>query len=257
MQPYAQTNIELFNQLRRDGYSNADLSFVRIAYELAMDLFAGRFQPSGKIFLAHVVRTASILASLRLTAEVVAAGLLHNVYLSGDFGDDCPGISTVKREEIRKVLGPDTEEYIARFPAMNLDVKPRTIQLARDNPDELKLIERHVLLIMLAEHLEHLLDLDILYYPDEERRYYMNNVGGAIEIAKNLGCPRLAAELNEALRQTQSAELPAELHLQRVESSSMIIAPRSYRRRLGVAVHQALFNGRHRVKAALNRLHEP
>lgn len=132
MQPFAQTNIELFNQLRRDGYSNADLSFVRNAYELAMDIFAGRFQPSGKIFLAHVVRTASILASLRLTAEVVAAGLLHNAYISGDFGDDCPGISTAKRKEIKQALGPETEEHIARFPAMNLDVKPRPIQLTRD-----------------------------------------------------------------------------------------------------------------------------
>lgn len=85
----------------------------------------------------------------------------------------------------------------------------------------------------------------------------MNNVGSAIEIAQNLGCTRLAAELNEALRQTQSAELPAELHLQRFEKSSVVIAPRSYRKRLGVAVHQALFNGRHRFKEALNRLQDP
>ena len=60
---YAQTNIQLFNQLRRDGYSKTDLDLVRDAYELAMVLFSGRFQPSGKSFIAHVVGTASILAS--------------------------------------------------------------------------------------------------------------------------------------------------------------------------------------------------
>src|SRR5688572_20530292 len=76
---YAQTNIQLFNQLRGDGYSKADLGLVRDAYELAMLLFSGRFQPSGKSFIAHVVGTASILAWHRLPAPVVAAGLLHNV----------------------------------------------------------------------------------------------------------------------------------------------------------------------------------
>jgi (p)ppGpp synthase/HD superfamily hydrolase len=253
VQPYAQTNIELFNQLRSAGYSKADLSIVRDAYELAMELFAGRFQPSGKIFLAHVVRTASIAASFRSTAEVVAAGLLHNVYVTGDFGNHCHGASAVKRNEIKKALGPQAEEYIVRFPAMNLDVKPRTIRLARDKPEELELIERHVLLLMLAEHLEHLLDFDILYYPDEERRYYINNVGSAIEIAQNLGHKRLAAELNDALRQTQSAELPVELHLQRLDKSSRIIAPRSYCKRFGTAFHQAWWNGRRKLTGALNR----
>ncbi len=87
MHSYAQTNIQLFNQLRQDGYSDADLILVRNAYELAMVLFTGRFQPSGKSFIAHVVGTASILAWLRLPAPVVAAGLLHNVYENGDFGD--------------------------------------------------------------------------------------------------------------------------------------------------------------------------
>ena len=98
MHSYAQTNIQLFNQLRHGGYSNTELSLVRDAYELAMDLFTGRYQPSGKPFVAHVVGTASILASLRLSAQVVAAGLLHNVYEQGDFGNGRNGFSKAKRE---------------------------------------------------------------------------------------------------------------------------------------------------------------
>ena len=66
MHSCAQTNIQLFNQLRRDAYSDGDLNLVRHAYESAMVLFSGRFQPSGKSFIAHVVGTASILAWLRL-----------------------------------------------------------------------------------------------------------------------------------------------------------------------------------------------
>src|SRR5207247_3257336 len=86
MYPYAQTNLQLYNQLGGAGFSVADLGLVRVAYELATVLFAGRFQPSGKSFIAHVVGTASILASLRLPARVVAAGRLHHVFVNGVFG---------------------------------------------------------------------------------------------------------------------------------------------------------------------------
>ena len=43
MHSCAQTNIQLFNQLRHDGYSTADLNFVRDAYELAMVFFPVAF----------------------------------------------------------------------------------------------------------------------------------------------------------------------------------------------------------------------
>jgi len=111
MNSYAQTNIQLFKQLRREGYSNTDLSLVRDAYELAMVLYSCRFLPSGRPFIAHVVRTASILAALHLSAQVVAAGLLHNAYGTGDFGDGSGGISTAKRALISRVLSPEVEEY--------------------------------------------------------------------------------------------------------------------------------------------------
>jgi hypothetical protein len=38
---YAQTNIQLFNQLHREGYSKAELNLIRNAYELARQLSTG------------------------------------------------------------------------------------------------------------------------------------------------------------------------------------------------------------------------
>jgi (p)ppGpp synthase/HD superfamily hydrolase len=252
MQPYAQTNIQLINQLRRDGYSKSDLQLVGDAYGLAAELFAGRLLPSDRIFLTHVVRTASILAALRSPAEVVAAGLLHNVYVTGDFGNVFPGISAANRDEIRQVLGSDAEEYVAQFPAMNLEEKPRTIRLACENPDALRPAERHLLIIMLAEHLEHLLDFDIQYYPSCERRYYMGNVATAILIANNLGTTHLAAELGEASRQNQSAE--PELEVRKSQTSARVVAPRSFCRRPAVAGYQSLHLWEAHTKNALRRL---
>jgi (p)ppGpp synthase/HD superfamily hydrolase len=251
MQPYAQTNIQLVNQLRHNGYSRADLKLVGDAYELAAELFAGRLLPSDRIFLAHVVRTASILTTLRVPAGVVAAGLLHNVYVTGDFGNASADVSAANRDEVRQVLGSEAEEYVARFPAMNLDEKPATIRLACENPDALGPAERYLLKIMLAEHLEHLLDLDILYYPTDERRYYMGNADLAAYIAKNLGCAQLAAELLEASRQNESGE--SELELRKPQTSQRVVAPRSYCRRPGLAAYEFLRSWEENSKNMIRR----
>src|ERR1700676_5647271 len=99
MQHYAQTNIQLFNQLHRKGYSESDLARVSAAYAFAARVFTGCFRPSGKVFLAHLVGTGSILAELHRPIATIAAGLLHSVYTHGEFGDGARGLSEGKREE--------------------------------------------------------------------------------------------------------------------------------------------------------------
>src|SRR5262245_52829368 len=197
MYPYAQTNIQLFNQLRHAGYSQMELNLVRDSYQLAMELFTGRFLPSGKSLISHVVGTASILASLRLPSKVVAAGLIHNVYENGDFGTGRGGISAGKRDRIRKTLGPEVEEYVARFAAL-CSTSP-TAEVARNNPDRLASGDRAALLILLAEGLEHLLDGDILYFGEAVTRCCIDENKVAIEIAEKLGLSVLGAELRKAI----------------------------------------------------------
>ena len=251
MHSYAQTNIQLFNQLRREGYSRADLDLVRDAYELAMVLFSGRFQPSGKSFIAHVVGTASILASLRLPAPVVAAGLLHNVYEQGDFGDGRKWISMARRRLIRRVLSPEVEECVARFSAWSWEWPKNP--LARENPDELPSIDRAVLLIVFADHLEHLLDLDLLYYGHVIQRRYIDNCKIAVEIADRLGQRQLAAEMREAIRRTEFAEPPVELTEHR--NGSFVIAPKSCRTRFSPVMRRGLMDRAHKArKEFLKRL---
>ncbi len=101
---YAQTNLQLLNQLQHEGYTKAELGSIRAAYNLAAHLFTGYFLASGRTQIAHVVGTASILGSLHVPWEVVAAGLIHNVYVTGDFGCGRSGISKVKRREIKMAV---------------------------------------------------------------------------------------------------------------------------------------------------------
>src|SRR5436309_10586495 len=109
---YAQTNLQLYAELRGGKYSAADITCIRAAYELAMVLFTGRYRGSGKPFLAHLVGTASILTSMQVRAPVVAAGLLHASYTQGEFGNGWSGTDPVKRERLRTAVGAEVEDLV-------------------------------------------------------------------------------------------------------------------------------------------------
>src|SRR5262245_50211616 len=99
---YAQTNIQLYTQLLREGRGEQDLRVVHAAYELAMSLFAGQVRPNHRTFLSHVVAVSSILAESGADATIIAAGLLHSAYLLGEFGDGTRGVKEHKRRRIRR-----------------------------------------------------------------------------------------------------------------------------------------------------------
>ena len=102
MNSYAQTNIQLYGQLFEANWADADLRRVHAAYGLAMKIFAGHFRPNRKPFLSHLVGVGSILATHGGEASVVAAGMLHSAYSHGEFGDGGRGMTSAKRQEVRR-----------------------------------------------------------------------------------------------------------------------------------------------------------
>ncbi len=200
---YAQTNIHLYKQLKSEGYSLDEINHVRKAYDLAIELFACLYCPSGKTFLAHVVGVGSILGSLRISSDVVAASLLHDVYESGDFGE---GWSLdQKKTLVRETVGPKTEHYIGEYQA--LEWSRSTIPVIRNKINYLNPFERNVLMVRLSNELEDLLDGGILFCPDaKSRRLHFRNLGHLhVEMAELLGYPTLAVEFNKALKETYEA----------------------------------------------------
>jgi (p)ppGpp synthase/HD superfamily hydrolase len=240
---YAQTNIQLFNQLRHDGYANIALSLIRDAYELAMQLYSGYFIGSGRTQIAHNVGTASILGALHLPAEVIAAGLIHNVYDNGDFGDGRRGASKARRRQIRQALGVTVEEYVYRFPAVRQVVisfstalSSQIISTARKRLDTLDPVDRQVLLIVLAEQLDHGLS----------HEYTNRNPLRMREVAEQVGFSTLATELEQAFS-TPAVPLTGE-----ALNRSGIIIPRSYRRRLWIILRPKLSHSLSQMRSALN-----
>lgn len=231
MHSFAQTILELQHQLGALGYSVADRAAVRDAYELSLSLFAGRYQPSGKCFIPHGVGTASILASIGLPAAVVKAGLLHNAYMNGDFGRSGRGISRFKRRSLTQVVGPETEGYIRGF--NTLPWNDRSIPRILDGVKSLGTEDRYVLLIRLADQLEHNLDLGPLYCnnPEKPREFFGRTGPMMIAMAEKLNFPSLTTELVGAFRNTATQDIPKEIRTPFPWQCSTVIVPRSFRRR--------------------------
>jgi (p)ppGpp synthase/HD superfamily hydrolase len=232
MHAYAQTNIQLFNQLRADGYSERDRAFLFETYEFAMRIFTGLYMASGKPFIDHLVGTASILASLHAPVEVLAAGLIHAAYLYGDFGCVRKGMTNAKRDQVRRAVGERIENYIARYDRRPINLKSLTA--LRDRLDDLDAIDRTVLLMRLANELEHHLDLGSLYFPSEKQqrghRRYLESYGPlVVTLAERLGFPSLAAELKIAFGKIAAVEPPLEPCVRVSHTDAFLNPPRSYR----------------------------
>ncbi|MFB2919364.1 MULTISPECIES: DUF6817 domain-containing protein [Aerosakkonema] len=252
MYPFAQTNIQLFAQLSRQGYSETELSCILKAYQLAMSLFTGFFRGDSKTFIAHLVGTASIVASVNAPVEVVAASLLHAAYMQGDFGDGGTGISNSKREQVRRAVGKDVEEYIAKYTGLKWNEE--SISAIAQSLNTLTPSDRQVLLMRLANELEDHLDLGILYCANFEKRLHYVKCSGdlIVKIAKELGFATLAAELTRVFAEVTSANIPA--GLRGTYNYSFQLAPKSYQKRPLVALRDRLVQSRRFLGSVVRHL---
>ncbi|MEH1929764.1 MAG: DUF6817 domain-containing protein [Nostoc sp.] len=208
---FAQTNLQLLHQLCCADYTDNDLDVIAKAYRLATRLFTGYFRGSGKTSIAHLVGTASILASVAAPIEVITAGLLHAAYEFGDFGDGVRGISKHKRQSVRRVVGEVTENYVAQYMALRWN-ESTILEFSR-NLEGLSKTESYLLLIRLANELEDHLDRGILYCENVEKRlHYLKNCGDLMtEMAINLGFPTLAQEMSQVFTANLSTTITSEI----------------------------------------------
>ena len=63
----------------RSYLSHADVEKIREAYRYADNAHLGQFRKSGEPYITHPIAVASILASWRMDAETIEAGLMHDV----------------------------------------------------------------------------------------------------------------------------------------------------------------------------------
>lgn len=194
---YAQTNLQLYAQLRAAGYAEADLARVCDAYGHAAALFSGQYRASGKTFLAHLVGTASVAASVRARVEVVVAALLHAAYEAGDFGVPERGPTAEKRRMLQARVGPEVEELVARYAALPWTAPGISAFVAdfADTPAE----ARDAMVVRLANEVEEYLDDGWVYVTERRQAQVLAMIAACgpqmHTMAGLLGVERLGTEL--------------------------------------------------------------
>lgn len=158
---YAQTNIQLYNQLVRARTSSDDLALIRRAYDLAVKLFAGLYRPNGKTFLDHVVGTASILHKVQGKPVLTAAGLLHSAYSHGDFGLLGRLSSAACHQRLIDSVGHQVEAYVHGYEKLPWSMGCARELLARI--DVMTPFERELVLMRVVNELDDHLDAGTLY----------------------------------------------------------------------------------------------
>lgn len=236
MHHYAQTYLQLYHQLREMGYSPTQIRDIQHAYKFAIGLYAGCFQANGKEFLSHVIGTASILTSLHASPHVIAAGLLHNVYGKGDFGDGQSGFTPDRQERVKGAVGNDTERLLSTFHTMWWN--PNLFSSIYDQLPLLDETKRTVVLLHLADHLEHNLDYGTVYYGDRQRAWRTINADILADMAGILGVPSLAKEIRHVHHMNSTYEIPSEFRSADGVRSGFILTPKSCRKRLTVTMQE-------------------
>ena len=234
MEVFAQTNLQLYNQLRRQGRSDEELRLVRAAYELACILYTGYFSADRRPFVAHTVGVASILASVEQPALMVAAGALHNVYGNGDFGDGLYNAAPEsRRRQVREAVGHDVEEIVYRFHLRR--VRPMLDDGYRQSVEHLAQTDMPVLLLDLADVLEKHIDSSVLYHGDGSWIAGPVDRHGAylVGLARRIGQPKLAAALEQGFAAVAADPgLPAVLRGPQGRKYRTLVVPGSCRRRI-------------------------
>jgi hypothetical protein len=230
----AQTNIQLYNQLRRRGLDTHELVLIHRAYELLARLYSGYYQGDGKPFVAHPIGVASILAQLDQPADIVAMGLIHAVYGNGDFGDGDPGPTPDHRALVREAVGDHVEQLVLRFTELRLH--PDTIKRDREALAGLDDVGRRLQVVAIVDHLEKYADLGVLYFGDNaEIVEWTDRIGpDMIELAGELAEPELAEMISAAFAEARSelANVPVELRPSDGRRHLKLVVPPSCDRRL-------------------------
>ncbi len=198
--PLAQTNLQLYAQLRQDGWPASEIEAVARAYRWAAELLAGWYRPSGKPFIDHFVGTASAAAATGARPEVVRAALVHNAY-GGVIGADLSSrVIRARRRDLREVVGADAEELAWAYSCFAWD--DEVVSALRERAPRLTPSERDLTVLRLANEVDDRLDLGLLHGHQERL-----DDEPMIALADAIDEPVLAAALRGLATEEAGAQL--------------------------------------------------
>lgn len=169
--------------------STADVEKIREAYRYADNAHLGQFRKSGEPYITHPIAVASILASWKMDAETIEAGLMHDVLEDTPIG---------KREMVEK-FGVAVAELVDGVSKLDkLRFSSNEVAQAESFRKMLLAMSKdvRVILVKLADRLHNLRTLGVMR-PEKRARIARETLDIYVPIAHRLGMNNVFRELQE------------------------------------------------------------
>lgn len=137
-----------------------DADLIRLAYNFSREAHAGQKRKTGEEYIEHSLHTAFILTQMKVDANTIIAGLLHDV----------PEDTDVTLEDIEKNFGADVAFLVKGITKLS-KIKYRGIERYVESLRKMFLFmanDLRVILIKFADRLHNLRTLDAL--PEEKQK---------------------------------------------------------------------------------------
>lgn len=165
---------------------------VREAYLFAEEAHRGQLRKSGEPYITHPVAVAEILASLRMDADTVAAGLLHDTL------EDCG----VAPEELERRFGLAVRKLVEGETKVSKLYKLANLEGEEKRAEDLRQMfiamaeDVRIIIVKLADRLHNLRTLEHMP-PEKQRRIAKETLEIYAPLAHRLGMGQLKWELED------------------------------------------------------------
>src|SRR3989344_2014532 len=186
---FSMANIEdLINLARKQGYNKKDLDLIRDAYNFAEIAHKGQKRKTGEPYLHHPFATAMKLVNMRMDAQTIAAGLLHDV----------PEDTNYNLIDVEKKFGKEIAQLVMGITKLS-KIKYRGIERYAENLRKMFISmaeDVRVVLIKMADRLNNLETLHV-HAPHKRKRIALEVLEVYAPIALRLGMGQIKGDLED------------------------------------------------------------